>query len=456
VVRQARAGLALAVAGRASRPDFPLLPGSRDGRRTVPTWLAATTSVLAVVNVASMHGRAAGQIFGILAATAAVVPLMLVVRAPLLAWRTGVLALALIPALPTDWWGGWPWGPAQILSMLAVFCLVGVTQPRAGLWTMWALTLPPWWLWLAARLPNLDGPIAATLVFTSITVALDSMSSGLLARRRLAAETGRADAEQARRAVLEERTRIARELHDVVAHHMSLIAVRAESAGFRLADVPEPALAEFGSLSQLARAAMADMRRLLGVLRQDLPADLEPQPQLTDLPALVDAARQAGVAVSLTSSGTGTAAGLPESVSLCAYRIIQESLSNASQHAAGAAVSICVDQDEAAVRLQIINGPAAPASASAGPASARPASARPASAGPVPARPASAGPASAGPASAGPASAGPVGGAGEPRVGHGLTGMRERVALLGGSLTAGRVPQGGFAVTAILPLAEAA
>src|SRR5262249_61137573 len=96
-------------------------------------------------------------------------------------------------------------------------------------------------------------------------------------------------------AVLEERTRIARELHDVVAHHMSLIAVRAETAPYRLSDLPESARAEFGSLSEVAREALTDMRRLLGVLRQDQPAGLAPQPQLADLPALVDAARRAGV-----------------------------------------------------------------------------------------------------------------------------------------------------------------
>ncbi len=415
VVRQAWSGMVVAVAGRGRAPRAPraegALPSSGDGR-AVPRWLAVVTLALAFINVASMHGSPNGQVVGLLAAAVALIPLVLVARAPMLAWRASVLALALIPVLQATWWGGWPWGPAQILASLAVFGLAGVSQPRAVLWSMWALTLLPWWWWLAARLSDLNGPISTVLIFTSATVALDSLGSGLLARRRLAAETGRADAEQARRAVLEERTRIARELHDVVAHHMSLIAVRAETASFRLADVPEPALAEFGSLSQLAREAMADMRRLLGVLRQDLPTEVEPQPQLSDLPALVDAARQAGVSVSLTGSGLGSGALLPESVSLCAYRIVQESLSNASQHAAGAAVSISVDRDAEAVRLRISNGPAE-AAASSWPGQELPA-------------------------------------------GHGLTGMRERVALLGGSLTAGPVAQGGFAVTAILPLSEAA
>jgi signal transduction histidine kinase len=86
--------------------------------------------------------------------------------------------------------------------------------------------------------------------------------------------------------VLEERARIARELHDVVAHHMSLIAVRAETAPYRLAGLPGPALAEFASLSGGAREALTDMRRLLGVLRHDQPAELAPQPQLDGPPQL--------------------------------------------------------------------------------------------------------------------------------------------------------------------------
>ncbi len=178
-------------------------------------------------------------------------------------------------------------------------------------------------------------------MFTAATIAVDSIGSRRRAQRALAAQTERAEIEQARRAVLEERTRIARELHDVVAHHMSLIAVRAETAPYRLGDLPEPARAEFSSLSEVAREALTEMRRLLGVLRHDQPAGLAPQPQLADLPALVDAARQAGVSVEL-SVPAALARCLP-ALRLCAYRIVQESLSNASQHAPGAAVTVSVE-----------------------------------------------------------------------------------------------------------------
>src|SRR5207244_4194978 len=116
-----------------------------------------------------------------------------------------------------------------------------------------------------------------TIVFTAAVIAVDSTGSRLRAQRALEAQTERAEDERARRAVLEERTRIARELHDVVAHHMSLIAVRAETAPYRLTGLPGPARAEFGSLGEEAREALVEMRRLLGVLRHDQPAALAPQ-----------------------------------------------------------------------------------------------------------------------------------------------------------------------------------
>ena len=342
----------------------------------------------------------------LLLALPAVAPLPLAARYPMLAWRIGWLALLLVPLVPAAWWGGWPWGPGQILAMLGVFCLAGIRQQRTELWWMWALSLIPWCLWLTADIPNLHGPAGSVVIFTAAVIAVDSIGSRLRAQHSLATQTERAEAERARRAVLEERTRIARELHDVVAHHMSLIAVRAETAPYRLTDLPESARAEFSSLSEVAREALTEMRRLLGVLRHDQPAALAPQPQLSDLPALVDAARQAGAPVEFSAP---TALGqVPAGVGVCAYRIVQESLSNASQHAPGAPIIVSIDHDRGAVLLRVANGP-----------------------GGHPAPPGD-----------------------QHRAGHGLTGMHERVALLGGSLTAGPAPDGGFVVSAVLPLGE--
>src|SRR5215831_5208580 len=400
-----------AAAGRAWRGLVQVLTGpepppvwrwrSPEERRAAYAALVVATLTLCVVNLAGI--ATLGQL---LLAVPVVAPLPLGARYPMLAWRIGWLALLLVPLAPATWWGGWPWGAGQIFALLGAFCLAGIRQRRPELWWMWALSLIPWWLWLAADVPNLNGPASATIIFTVVTVAVDSLGSRLRAQRALATQTEHTEVERARRAVLEERTRIARELHDVVAHHMSLIAVRAETAPYRLADLPEPARAEFGSLSEVAREALAEMRRLLGVLRHDQPADLAPQPELADLHLLVDAARQAGLAVEL--SVLAALDRVPSGVGVCAYRIVQESLSNAGQHAPGAAVTVSVGHDSGAVLLRVANGPGGPAD--------------------------------------------PPGNNHGP--GHGLTGMRERVALLGGSLTAGPSPDGGFVVSAVLPLGD--
>ncbi len=241
----------------------------------------------------------------------------------------------------------------------------------------------PAWLWIG---PGWEKPAAATLALTAATAGLDVAGAWRRTRRALAAQAERAEREQARRAVLEERARIAREMHDVVAHHLSLMAIQAGSAPYRLAGLPEQACEEFTSLSQAARAALTDMRRLLGVLRSDQPA--ERTPQELSMPAACGP--------------------VPQGAEVCAYRIVQEALSNAGRHAPGAAVTVNVGKDDGHLSLQVANGPGI--------------------AGQPPAN------------------------VGQP--GHGLAGMRERVALLGGSLSAGPAPGGGFAVTALLPLRE--
>ena len=372
---------------------------SPDERRAAYVALGVATLACCVANLAGI--ATLGQL---LLAVPVVAPLPLAARYPMLAWRIGWLGLLLVPLVPAHWRGGWPWGAGQILALLGAFCLAGIRQQRPELWWMWALSLIPWWLWLAADIPNLNGPAGATVVFTAVTIAVDSIGSRLRTQRALAAQTERAEDERARRAVLEERTRIARELHDVVAHHMSLIAVRAETAPYRLTGLPESARAEFGSLSEVAREALAEMRRLLGVLRDGQPADLAPQPELADLPSLVDTARKAGLSVEL--SAPAALDHVPSGIGLCAYRIVQESLSNASQHAPGAAVTVSVDRDSDAVLLRVANGPGGSADPSQH----------------------------------------------EHGPGHGLAGMRERVALLGGSLSAGPSPDGGFVVSAVLPV----
>ena len=202
-----------------------------------------------------------------------------------------------------------------------------------------------------------------------------------------------------------ERARIARDLHDIVAHHVSAIAVQAETARLTTKDLPEEGRQHFEAIGQTARDALDEMRRLLGVLREDADGRSEraPQPGLAQLDELVDTARAAGTTVRLTLSGD--VAPLPPGIDLCAYRIVQEALTNARRHAPGADVDVDVEYGSGALRLRVRDdGP--------GPADARP-------------------------------------------EGHGLLGMEERAVIAGGTLSVGRADGGGFEVRAELPLPEA-
>jgi signal transduction histidine kinase len=226
-----------------------------------------------------------------------------------------------------------------------------------------------------------------------------------------------------------ERARISRELHDVVAHHISMIAVQAETARLTTPGMPAAGAQRLSSIGDTARAALTEMRRLLGVLREDTEtgvADRQPQPGLRQLNELLDAAREA--------SGTGTRlilhgapVTLDPGVELAAYRIIQEALTNARRHAPGAAVD--VELHYADDRLQLLirdNGPGPPA---------------------APLDAAGLGAAGLGAAGLGAAGLGGV----RPDAGHGLLGMRERAAAVGGGLSTGKAAGGGFLVHATLP-----
>jgi len=329
-------------------------------------------------------------------------------RFPMAGWRIAYLTVLAAPFLRSWLPRVSRWDPVMAAVLVMLFCVAGYRSVRPALWWMAALMLIPLWLW--SGLGWIDqAALSAGLI--ALTVAVDAVGAWRRDRHALEAQTERADLEGARRAVLEERARIAREMHDVVAHHMSLIAVQAETAPYRLGELPEPVRAEFSELSGAARESLAQMRKLLGVLRSDQAAERIPQPRLGDVPGLVGSARQAGARVSL-SMPPAAAAPVPAGVGVCAYRIVQESLSNAARHAPGAAISVSVVREAQAVRLIIVNDPPV---------------------GPVP------------------ADGRPKDGRGNGGAGHGLVGMRERVAMLGGSLAAGPDPAGGFTVAAELP-----
>jgi signal transduction histidine kinase len=220
--------------------------------------------------------------------------------------------------------------------------------------------------------------------------------------------TQEAMAESAReQTAMEERARIARELHDIVAHHLSVIAVQSETARLTSPKLSADARSRFEAIAATAREALTETRRLLGVLREDVGGDADrmPQPGLDRLAELVDTARDAGANIRLILQGKVVA--LPAGIDLAAYRIVQEALTNARRHAPGADVDVEVSYLDGTVTLRVRDyGP--------GPA------------------------------------------AGELTAGHGLLGMRDRATIAEGTFSCGAAEGGGFVVEATLPTTEAA
>jgi signal transduction histidine kinase len=338
---------------------------------------------------------------------ASVLPAVLAWRWPLWAWRLAYVALfaGIAGRLATE---AWPWNPVQILATLIALFAVALRAPLAvTAWVTLLTTLPPF-------LFMTDGNRwGGALLFVGVALLGEEIGRRRQAQRALAEQEELGELERARRAVLEERTRIARELHDVVAHHMSMIAVRAETAPFRVEAMPDPARTEFAEIAHAARGALTDMRRLLGVLRSEVGApSLVPQPGLAEVAELVELARRSGVSIRYAIADGGAAppdeARSRPGVALAAYRIVQEALANAARHAPGAAVDVELRPGPDALAVRVTNGPPPAGAARAGPTRL-------------------------------------VTG------GHGLTGMRERAATLGGPLTAGPTEAGGFEVYAQLP-----
>jgi signal transduction histidine kinase len=210
--------------------------------------------------------------------------------------------------------------------------------------------------------------------------------------------------EQAQQAVAEERGRIARELHDVIAHSVSVIVVQAQ-AGPHLVSDPQRVVGVFRAIESSGRDALAELRRLLGILRSgDEQLAIGPQPGLSSLQSLVEQVRASGVSLELRIEGEPVH--LPAGIDLSAYRIVQEALTNVVKHAGGAAAEVVIRYRERALELDVVDD----------------------------------------------GHSRPIGVNGD---GHGLIGMRERVALYGGTLEAGTRDGGGYAVRARLPFGDA-
>ncbi|MEU7280723.1 sensor histidine kinase [Streptomyces sp. NPDC045431] len=410
--------------------DPERLPGVRaprwlDWRPALLVPLVLIAAMLVVVGAeeyGSDYGLGSG--LGVLFACVQAAALVAGLYFPVPAWWAATLVMAMAAQPLAD--GAvdpHPWAPGALLPH------AGVPYP----WTSGGLGVQAGLLFLLALRVRLRAAAMALVitVLAGIVLMLDAVGSGYslgsvllavpvlvgatvlgaalrgrqVARTELSVQEELTAEERARRTLLEERHRIARELHDVVAHHMSVISIQAQVARHLVADPPDALRENLAGIRQSAVEALTELRRVLGVLRSEEAATEggrhAPQPTLAQLDELLAGVRGAGVTV--TAHTTGERRPLPPGVELSAFRIVQEALSNTMRHAPGAEVRVETGYHPAALTIRVTNTP--------------------------PARPA----------------------APSPGAGHGLLGMRERTAMLGGDLATGPTPDGGYEVTAVLP-----
>ena len=385
----------------------------RDAIRRHPWWTDSLLAlVLTVISVASAivsrsHAGHAVQVLEVVLVPFTTAPIALRRYRPIAVLTITVSAAVLILLLTSQ--AQFPVGVLVALYTVASRCERPVSI-RAAEW----VALPIAVAVIVNNGPHFGKVIPALAVFAIAWVIGDNIRTRRAYLAELEARAARLEREReekAERAVIEERTRIARELHDVIAHNVSVMVVQA-SAGEELFDAdPERARESLSSVAATGRAALAELRRLLGVIRAeagDRPAaSYTPQPGMEYLDELVRQVREAGLAVGL--SVLGEPRELPEGVGLCAYRIVQEALTNTLKHAAASEAHVSVRYAPDALELQVLDdGRGAPAT---------------------------------------------NGGTG---AGHGLIGMRERVALFGGELSARSRPDHGYEVRARIPLESAA
>jgi signal transduction histidine kinase len=370
---------------------------------------------LGVISIGSLLTR---SVTAVLVVLLMIIPVAVRRRAPVAAFVTAVIAGAwqvlglggtVVTAGTTRHTGPIP----ADIALLVLLYTVAAYRPRSysipALLTCIGGSLIAVLVWLPVPGPVGIGErlFVAGFLFGGISLACWILGDSMRYRRgyyaALEDRAARLEAErhaEAKVAAAAERARIARELHDVVAHHVSVMVVQADGAGYVLQSDPDRAASALAAVSSTGRQALTELRRLLGVLRSnDRQAELAPVPGLGELRELLDQARTAGLEVSYTL--TGTPRELPEGAELAAYRVVQESLTNTRKHAglASAAVTLAYERD--GLIVQVTDDGMVPAGS--GPA------------------------------------------------GHGLTGMRERIEMYGGTVSAGPLPGGGFRVRAWLP-----
>jgi signal transduction histidine kinase len=308
----------------------------------------------------------------------------------------GVGAVALT-SFQIAFWGDPQLIPTSIAFFLLLYAFTVWTPPRLfaiGVGLLIAMNF--------ATAPGPKGNLSHAAFFTIVTLVVMLLVRRVLGDRERRAQLAERERDvAAREAVVVERARIARELHDAIAHNVSMMVVQAGAERRVLTERQGSTGEVLQTIEEIGRGALTEMRRLVGMLREGGDDQLSPQPGLSDLPRLVAQVREAGLPVDLTVAGNQRQ--LPVGIELSAYRIVQEALTNALKHAGDATASVSVCFGEDTLELEIVdNGPGAAAPVASG--------------------------------------------------GHGLAGMRERVALYGGRIDTGHKASGGFRVRVLLPV----
>lgn len=355
----------------------------------------------------SKYQQSAGISFLLAAAHASA--LLIAMARPMLGWWVSVamsFAIAMV-VYPSPVAGFWPWpSSSQWVHIGVVFLVASRVRPRVTMEVLAQSVL----LGVLLRVTEIGHGYSEPSQLTTYAFTISTgVALSLYSRRqfliKLVNQERLTTAEQSRSALLEERNRIARELHDVVAHHMSVIAIQAESAPRRSKDIPREVDQSLRAIRKNAVEALDELRRVLGVLRAgelDISSPDAPQPDLRAVDGLLAGVRAAGVSVE--KQICGEARPLSAGVELSAYRIVQEALSNSMRHSPGSAVHVVISYRRTSIGLRITNGPPTETT-------------------------------------------GRVKGSG-----HGLVGMQERVTMLGGDFSAGATPDGGYEVVAQFPV----
>lgn len=387
------------------------------GRWNLVVWIATMLAAIALLSstvplavILTDVPLIAALMFGLFQAAALPLAFISPIAATVLALFAGTVLTALSQPLADA-----PW-PVAVTTMVAF----GLTWIIVGLRARWYIATTGWFLSLLATVmvvaehgetANQNAMVADVVVFAGVTLVC--LAAGILIRNwtqiraELTAERAASSVELARRESVEDKARIARELHDVVAHGMSAIQVRAASARYRFTDLPADVATEFDELAATARTSMGEMRTILGLLRdEESSIERAPQPTMTDIDALVTRARDLG-AVEVSEPWPADAVeALDFATQLVIYRVVQEALSNISRHAPGATTAVMWSASADQLTLEVRNSH-----------SERPAATR-------------------------------LDGGGQ-----GLRGMRERVAALGGTVFAEPLTDGGFVVRVLIPRA---